>query len=230
MSSGINARRPISAVMALAIFATTPGCSGNSSDGGARRNYKVLSHVKEAPHTSAEYRERSGRYTITFEGREPRDVAYYLRNYVTRGDGDMVLGLTDSIGDAVFTVNDESSTVTIASAGGTEQLVVNADESVSVGSQWFPNGEAAGVYLDSSSGAVGAISDESVGVVHEQLATEMGYSEDTSRGTVVVAIVAVTWLVSTAVLCRREFRRSGYRYDRMTQYCRDWCRSTNSCW
>jgi hypothetical protein len=229
MSSGSNARRFVSGFMALAIFATTPGCSGNSSDGGPRRNYRVLSHVKDAPRTFAEYREHTGSYKIAFEGREPRDVSYYLRNYVTRGEGDVVLGLTDAYGDAVFTVNDETSTVTIQSAGGTEQLVVNADESVTVGGQWFQNGQAAGTYLDNSSSTVNAISDESVGVVHEQLATEMGYYEDTTRGGAVVAIVAVTWLVSTAVICRREYRRNNGQLYRMSLYCRNWCQQTGGC-
>jgi hypothetical protein len=228
MSSRINVRRSISAFLALSIFATTPGCSGNS-DGGARRNYNILAHVKDAPRTFAEYRERTGRYTIAIDGRETRDVSYYLRNYVTRGEGDTVLGLTDSVGDATFTVNEETSTVTIESAGGTEQMVVNADESVTVGGQWFPNGEAAGVYLDSGSGAVNAISDESVSVVHDQLYTQ-AHQDDTSRGTVVVAIVAVTWLTSTAVLCRREYRRKNGNFALMSRYCADWCRQTGLCY
>ncbi|MFP2932040.1 hypothetical protein ACLESO_44125 [Pyxidicoccus sp. 3LG] len=228
MSSSSNARRFVSGFLALAVFATTPGCSGGSD--GPRRNYRILSHAKELPRTFAEYRERTGTYNIAFEGQEPRDVSYYLRNYMTRGEGDVVLGLTDSLGDATFTVNEETSTVTIHSSGGTEQLVVNADESVSVGGVSFPNGNAAGAYLDSSSTAVNAISDESVGVVHDQLSTEMGYYEDPSRGGAVVAIVAVTWLVSTAVLCRREYRRKNGNLQQMTLYCRNWCQQTGSCW
>ncbi|WP_426746033.1 hypothetical protein VZQ01_37240 [Myxococcus faecalis] len=214
--------------MALTLLATTPGCSGGS-DGG-HRNYRVLTHEKSAPRTFAEYRERTGSYKLAFDDREARDVSYYLRSYVTRGDGDVVLGLADAYGDASFTVNDATSTVTIQSAGGTDHLVINADESVSVNGLQFPNGGAAGIYLDSNSSAVGAISDESIGVVHEEVGTELGYYEDNSRGGVVVAIVAVTWLVSTAVLCRREYRRKNRRLDQMTLYCRNWCTQTGGCY
>ncbi|HEX8700897.1 MAG TPA: hypothetical protein VF815_18780 [Myxococcaceae bacterium] len=225
MISRINTQRSLCGLLALAIFSTTLGCSGGgSSDSGSRRNYRILSHVKETQRLAADYRERSGRYTIAFPDQQARDVSYYLRNYVTRGEGGVVLGVSDTIGDSTYTIDDETSTVTIESAGGVEQFIVNPDESITSGGTWFPNGEVAAAYLDGTS-TLGAISDESVAVVHDQVGTEIGGYDDSSRSTAAVFVVAATWVLTSELLCRREYRRVNYNYYQMSRYCQDWCRN-----
>jgi len=225
MHSRVNTQRALCGLMALAIFSSTLGCNaGNSSDQGARRNYRILTHVKKQPLSTSEYRERSGSYSIAFEDNKAQDVSYYVRNYLARGKGDVEIGMSDPTGDSAYWIDDENSTVTIESQGGVEQFIVNPDESVIAGGMWFPDGEAAAAYLATTS-TVGAVSDVSIAGAHDQVSTEMGGYDDSSRGTAVVYIVAVTWVVTSALLCRREFKRVNYDRTRLSQYCAGWCQS-----
>lgn len=245
MFSIINRQRPVCGLLALTIFLIVPlqsSCTlqSDSPTRNSGRNYRIISHTKETPRSFASFRELSGRYTVAFEGREPHEVAYYVRHFVTRGEGDVTLEVIDETTGAstVFTANEETSAVTIQNTIGAEQFVIHPDESITVGGTMFPAGAwgQAAIHLAASE-TMATVSAESLAVVHEVLDTEVASNDDSSRGggggggntPAIAFIVFVSWTLTSSIICTGEYRRKGCNTSALSNYCKFICRIDQMC-
>jgi hypothetical protein len=228
--------RPLSCFVSLILvpaLCLQTACNNGSPNTLTSRtggNYRIISHEIDAKQSLANDNVQNGRYVIEMEGQEPHQVAFSLRQAITKGEGDLTVEVIDETAgsSSLFVINDEAATVQIQSTGGSKNFVVNADESVTVDGSNFPSMvEAANATV--SSPALNAISNESLAAIHSLVNGGSSMIEGTSRGGAVVYIVTFAWLGTSQTLCAREFRRNNGQLGQLSQYCRGWC-TAYWCW
>ena len=201
--------------------------------GENERNYQIVGRHVDTARVNDGMIQRSGRLAISFEGRTPHMVAFDLKQYVTRGNAAIALEVIDeTVGSASnFALDDETTAVLIQSDGGGAQIVFNADDTLTVDGTQFASPIAVAGHLNNSA-ALNGISDEALAAVREVLGGE-DLLEDTARAAAVVVavvnVVTIAWIVSSDVVCRREYRRKNYNKNSMSHYCRGWCTANGWC-
>lgn len=226
-------------LLMLAIFVIQFGCSRSpetapwAMEQARLLGSNILSRqVEEAREVNGGL-ERFGRMVVqSSKAAAPRSLSFFLRQELSRGEGQTTIEIKDEAnGDTtVYVINDETGEAWIQNRAGSLPLVFNADKTVKVGDAFAEN-EHQAAELIHKTGILEEVSDAALTVLLDIVAKYVPESE-TARGTVVVTIIVVVWLVGSSYFCSREFSRNGCRITTsMSQYCRDYCRQVGCfCW
>jgi hypothetical protein len=155
------------------------------------RRFQILHGGLEPARREKDAHVSRGNYRIAFPKRKPHDLRVDLRQAITKGASDVEVVINDLTAGTTTTLNwsEENAAAEIGFGGQAVPFAVNADNTLSVAGQTYPDVESAGAALARRPELAG-MSVETLAALEETMIESLGVGSPSAKWAVAVPVLA----------------------------------------